>query len=420
MTGKDKKLGSGKDQAAKQGGKDQKVGSAKEECPKKKERSLEAEWSAADGFCGDKVFLKGKAKGIEKSVEASASAHADKKSVWTGKAKGQSEFQAEWKVCGVAFPNQGAKTPKELPVEGKLAADGLSAKTPKAFAAKRLPDQKLEAVSFKCSSPKATNGTANYEWTASFQLGVEGTAVQVRQTLQIKKAWLGKWVSFEAADKLKQGWGFVKKTSKGWKYWDTAASKWEKLPRKIGDYTVNDLTFVKSGKDYKSRDDGGTFTWPEKFAEPSNYEKQKKTWLSNIHGVWDKKFRVQQKDCADAAPGLCTWDLDIKVKWGADAGDHLVYAVWSADWERSNAQDWYLSETRVAVAGHECGHLLGAYDEYTGGAIHPTTKKIEKNSIMGQNLTKAEPRHLDDLRQQLEKKVKSWIGRDWKLEIKKR
>jgi hypothetical protein len=72
------------------------------------------------------------------------------------------------------------------------------------------------------------------------------------------------------------------------------------------------------------------------------------------------------------------------------------------------------------VAGHECGHLLGAYDEYTGGAIHPKTKKIEADSIMGQNLKAAKPRHLDGLRDEAQKKIKSWIGRDWDLEIKKR
>jgi len=39
---------------------------------------------------------------------------------------------------------------------------------------------------------------------------------------------------------------------------------------------------------------------------------------------------------------------------------------------------------------------------------------------MGQNLTHAEARHLDGFRDEVEKKINAWIGRSWKLEVKKR
>ena len=108
----------------------------------------------------------------------------------------------------------------------------------------------------------------------------------------------------------------------------------------------------------------------------------------------------------------------MEVKWDDNAGDKLVYAIAAQDWERSNAKDWYLSEHRLGVAGHECGHLLGAYDEYTGGAIDTATNIIDNDSIMGQNLTKGHPRHLDGLRDQVKSKINGWIGRSWDFEVK--
>jgi hypothetical protein len=423
--GKGKALEGGKKDSGEAFKKDKKAGGAKEKCPLAKDRWLKVKWSKADAYCGDDVALQGTAKGIEKTVTGKGQVEVkDQGSVAKGlEAKGKDSFKLAWKVDNVAFeaPKKGEKVPDELPAAGKLSADGLDATTEKALAVKRLPDKALEAVTFNCSSPKKVNGTSDYAWTASFRVGVEGTTLQVRQTLQIKKAWLGKWVSFDAkADKLKQGFGFIKKSGAKWKYYDDTAKSWKTLPRDIGKYTVNDLTFVKSGEKFVSRDDGGSFTWPGAFEEPKNYETQKTAWLKNIHDTWDGKFALARKDAKGKAEGCCRWPIEVRVNWSDAAGDKLVYAVWAANFELSNAKDWYLSDPEPEMAGHECGHLLGAYDEYPGGAIHPATKKIEDDSIMGQNLTKAHERHLDGLRDEVKKKVKSWIGRGWELEVKKR
>lgn len=431
-------LKGGKAQADKTMAKDKKAGDPKVCCKVKDERWLKVKWDKDKVYCADVAHLEGTAKGIKKEVKATGTVNvrykddtmdtskAKSKDAGTAvaslKGKGQNSFKLKWQACGVAFKvGKDKKMPEKMPADGVLAADGMTANTPKALAVHRLPDKAPEAVSFNCSSPKATNGTANYGWTAAFRLGVDKAAFVLKQTLQIKKAWLGKWVSFDAkADKIKQAWGFIKKSGSKWQYWDTTGKKWEALPRKVSSYTLNSLVFVQNGKNYESRDDGGKFKWPEAFAEPKDYEKKKKAWLKNIHDVWDKKFKLYHKDCTGNAPAFCEWDLTVQVNWSAGAGDKLVYAIWAAEWERSNASDWYLTEKRLGVAAHECGHLLGAYDEYTGGAIHPTTKKIEDNSIMGQNLTTGKTRHLDGVRDEAKKKVKAWIGRDWPLEVKKR
>jgi hypothetical protein len=50
--------------------------------------------------------------------------------------------------------------------------------------------------------------------------------------------------------------------------------------------------------------------------------------------------------------------------------------------------------------------------------VEPATNKIEDDSIMGQNLTKGYPRHLDGLRDQAKTKINEWTGRTWDFEIK--
>jgi len=418
-TAKSAPLGSSKSGADQSFAKGQPAGSPAKSCPAEQNRSLEVEWSTDEVYCADAASLLGKASGIASSVTGSGTIKVRERTAASVKGPGQSTFKLEWKASGVDFAAlPTGKMPDKLPAAGELSADGMSAKTPKALSLKRLPDKDPEAVSFYCSSPKSVNGTADYGWTAAFKIGVKNDKVQVKQTLQIKKAWLGKYVGFDKKkDKIDQVSGWVKKVGANWKYYADDGT-WKALPRNISSYTTGSMFFVKDGASFKSRDDGGATVYPERFEEPKNYEGMKGKWKKNIKDTWDKKFKIKHKDCTGTA--LCSWDVDVDVDWSAGAGDKLVWAVWSAEWERSDADNWYLSETRLGVAGHECGHLLGAYDEYTGGAIHPTTKKIEPNSIMGQNLTVAEPRHFDGFRDQVEKKVKAWIGRTWSLEVKKR
>ncbi len=396
------------------------AGKAPEECPPCKKRSLKVEWATTEVYCADLATMNGTAVGIEQEVTGTGAVKVKDNHVGSPSAPGQTSFKLEWKACGVDFTAEPPATalPATLPAVGDLSADGLSATTPKALVVKRLPDKGFEAVSIPCNSPKSVNGTNNYAWTAAFQLGVKDAAIKLKQTLQIKKGWLGKWVTLDPAqDGVAQAWAYIKKDGATWKYWNTAESAWKDLPRAVTAYTVTNMVFVESGGAFKGRDQP-TFTWPESFAQPTDYDAMKGKWMQNIVDNWGRAFLVKHKHCSGV--GLCQWNLDIDVAWSDTTGDKLVYAIWAADWERSNASDWYLSETRLGVAGHECGHLLAAYDEYTGGAIHPTTKLIEEDSLMGQNLTTAKPRHLDDLREELRKRIKAWIGRDWELEIKPR
>jgi M6 family metalloprotease-like protein len=52
------------------------------------------------------------------------------------------------------------------------------------------------------------------------------------------------------------------------------------------------------------------------------------------------------------------------------------------------------------VAAHEFGHMLGLFDEYTGGATDPAGELIDSTSIMGSTSPGAKPyaRHYEGFR----------------------
>lgn len=373
-------------------------------------RILEIAWDKEKARCSDAVKLE---------VTSQALAAGRTKAKVTSDGKQVTELEADtaekhtFDLTVKDQPFTGAAMPEHRDFEAEAAADGMTARAPKPLRLERVPDMPLAPVSFHLTS-------GIYGWDAKFKAGITKEKAEISLTLVIEKAWLGKQVVFDpdpAADG-KAGTFYVKKVGAAWKYWDSGATPkaWTALPRAIGSYAVTSIVFVKSGTKYVSRDDA-TVEWPEAFTDPANYDTKKDAWLKNIHDVWDDKFDLVHDDCKSEDAKKCRWRLRLKAAWHATTGDKKVYAIHAQDWERSNAKDWYLSEHRLGVAGHEAGHLLGAYDEYAGGATDPADPKIEDDTIMGQNLTKALPRHLNGLRDQLAKLVNDKISRTWKFAI---
>lgn len=378
-------------------------------CPLKDKKLLSVEWDKDEAMCGDDVVLKGTARNYDDNTNGTACVFNSGKKIDAIKAKGQNSFILPWKVKDVVF--KGQSMPDKYELDAELSACGEKVKSTKPLILKRVPDHGDDSISWSLTA-------GIYGWKAAFRISIVKDVINVKQTLQIKKAWLGKWISFDQVLDSRSGWGWVKKVGASWQYYDTSSTPktWKNLPRAISGYTIKNVVFIKSGSDYVSRDNAAN-KWPESFVEPANYAQKKTDWLANIHSVWDNKFVIKRKNCESSNDKCCKWKLKFKVNWSDTAGDKLIYAIWAQGWERSNAKDWYLTEDRLGVAGHECGHLLGAYDEYTGGAV-AATNKIEDESIMGQNLTKAKPRHLKELGEKVAEKINGWIGKSWEFEIK--
>lgn len=373
-------------------------------------KELRAHWAVEKAFCSDDVHLIGEGKNLDGETEGTASVTSGGKTLGTLTGKGSDSFDLTWSVHDVVF--EGDSMPDKKDATAELKAAGLTAKTEKPLVVQRVPDIAPTAVSFARTSGR-------FAWTAVFKASINKGTVEVAQTLQIIPGWLGKWVSFTRPQDGMDGWAFVKKVGTDWKYFaknERGADNWKTLPRSISSYTVNSIFFVKQGTKFVGREDA-TQEWPEAFADAPNLQQKKTAWLGNIHGVWDNKFLLHHKDCKSKVDGCCKWRIRVKVQWSDSPGDKTVYAIWAQDWERSNAKDWFLTENRPGVGAHEWGHMLGAYDEYTGGACDPVGGRIEKDSIMGQNLTKGYSRHFDGFRDEVKKIINTKISRSWNFEV---
>jgi len=122
-------------------------------------------------------------------------------------------------------------------------------------------------------------------------------------------------------------------------------------------------------------------------------------WKEAINQKWNDQFIVSIKGK--------TKPIRFKVRFTHHNPHHRV-VVHPDNWG-PNQHNWYLSMPAY-VAAHELGHMLGAYDEYKGGALSPASKIVDYSSIMGGNPVKGKAaiRHLVVL----EKVLMEEIGTD--------
>lgn len=399
--------------------------SAKASCAPK---LIEVHWSTREAMCGDPVRLIATAENMAADTAAKGKANittSANKNVMSESSTGQAVFNfpkaKDWKIKDVVF--SGAPPPLQHELQGKATAAGQTVETKptEPLVVKRIPDKAPELVS--------TSITAGiYSWDSVFKISFKDNKLTTSIKMQYKKSWKGQWLSFDSAhDGGRTGWAYIKKVGADWKFWDKNGTppSWVALPRTISNYTVNTIIFIKDGTSFKSR--SGSQLWPEAFPESPtpSFDTVKDGWLANIHTTWDGKFKLHRKGCPSSDPTCCTWPVKIKATWDTGPGQKLVYLIWTQQWAgtddgRSDAQDWYIGDNRTGLAPHEFGHLLGAYDEYTGGAVDPATSTIDPNTIMGQNLPLTpKTRHMDNWCKEVRDKIRTWTGHSlWDFEVK--
>ena len=108
-------------------------------------------------------------------------------------------------------------------------------------------------------------------------------------------------------------------------------------------------------------------------------------WNDAINDTWNNRFYA-------SIDGKKT-PITIKVKFSHHKPHHRV-VIHPGRWT-PNQHNWYIN-TPAKVIAHEIGHMLGAYDEYRGGALFPEEPIIDTTSIMGSKPLRgaAYPRHL--------------------------
>jgi len=109
------------------------------------------------------------------------------------------------------------------------------------------------------------------------------------------------------------------------------------------------------------------------------------TWKAAIDSTWNKRFYTYAKQA---------WvPIKFDIKFTHFNPHHRVI-IHPGSWI-ANQHNWYL-DTPAPVVAHEIGHMLGAFDEYNGGALSPQNLIIDNSSIMGGEPATgvAYPRHL--------------------------
>ena len=115
----------------------------------------------------------------------------------------------------------------------------------------------------------------------------------------------------------------------------------------------------------------------------------KQTWKTRIESIWSNQYAV-------TLPSGRQFPILVTVNFSGPDFHHDI--VVRPHKNSSDALNWNLTDTPV-VAAHEFGHILGAYDEYKGGALSPETNMVDSTSIMTSNPQKgrAYARHYSDI-----------------------
>lgn len=97
-----------------------------------------------------------------------------------------------------------------------------------------------------------------------------------------------------------------------------------------------------------------------------------KSWEAAIASTWNNRFEAVIDE------------RKLPVHFNVNFSHHQPHqrviirpGIW-----RPNQHNWYVNMPAAMVA-HEIGHMLGAYDEYRGGALEPGNPVIDADSIMG-------------------------------------
>ena len=100
-------------------------------------------------------------------------------------------------------------------------------------------------------------------------------------------------------------------------------------------------------------------------------------WESGIEDRWNDKYAIRHDSEFEYD---IIYDVTFVDTWQAGV-DHYSVDVRPGP-ERSNMLLWD-SEDTTGVAAHEYGHMVGNYDEYSGGATDPISPIIDTTGIMG-------------------------------------
>ena len=88
---------------------------------------------------------------------------------------------------------------------------------------------------------------------------------------------------------------------------------------------------------------------------------------ADVQAKLSSKVKLRRSVCGFAAACTCIKPVKIVVSF-VESGEHHTVNLYEGA-GRASASNWTRTKTRANSWAHETGHLLGWYDEYTGGAV---------------------------------------------------
>lgn len=378
---------------------------------------------SSPAFCGQKLQARASTRNVpaDTTVRGELSSGATSVATFSGTTDGH-VASGTFEVTNVsALLSDGAR---EKVANAKLSIGRLNTE-PEEVTIRRVADFGFEDFE---SQPehRVANGYASLK--PLFRGSVASNELKLKLRIKYVVGWRG-WMLFINGD-----W------TPGWRMGATNqlhfhdGSSWQRAPA-LPAASVREVAYVaKSG--------GGREAWGKRFPEPAlmpDYDvssSEVRKTLDEIARAWDGRFEVKRSGCTTT--NCCRWVVRLETtlsrsESSPDAEITLIGATGGPG--RSNVYEWYFSEevptnggrdVRVApvrddVHAHEAGHMLGAYDEYEGGATGlGSARVIEDDSIMGAQLSTPHKRHIEDAATFLAQKARSKHRLDWRLEVKDR
>jgi hypothetical protein len=381
-------------------------------------------WSTAKAWCGDKVTLTAETNLPDGDLALALKAReleSPKLPKITVKVKGK-KFSFDWSIKDVQHLKAGA-SPTGLPnihIDA-TTADGNVPCNVATLTIEAVSDAAVQTF----DASRSWSGFSNH---SHFEQRIERFGNVVAVKLDVVKGWGGTHVDLTAAG-ITGTAGGCPWPGHRWarprglsmvpaEYHD--GTKWLPLPAGFIPSATNyqAVGFYKSGTSFVGVSGG---TWPEAFADydfnGATYKAVRTRWCTQTHTQWTDCFSIRRVGCAsDRSVTCCRYGLSLTLTFQEKASYSLGVVLLAPGALRSNAGLWFMGDASNMPA-HETGHHVDNPDEYAGGAVDTSlsgdgaTAGIDRDCIMGQNMTKTKKRHYHAFVQMTAKLVNGKSGR---------
>jgi hypothetical protein len=401
------------------------LGATAQLCPLADEgrrKSRAVRWSVDAVWCSETAVLDGATRNyaVGEQVAFSVLRKRDGKTLASGSAAADTErFTVSWLANDVLSEKVGDhfETPADIDAE----ADG--ARTSRPLHLRFLPTLPLTPYAVERSHFSLSAADFEIEIVGDLDF-MQGWAAEVVKLESLVESTVGGLLDDEFSW---TGYRWMKRVAGVRKYWD--GTDWQDLPSELdlslpeSDSLYFSVGFYRNGDKFTCQYGGD---WPETFSEWSiadeGPQKRLDEWKATIETTWTGKFRIKRAECTSTRQECCRYSTRATADFTekTDFTDGLL--IIANGNIRANDSLWFIDDSDLAAAAHEFGHHLGNPDEYEGAVIDETLDTdgavdgIDRDSIMGQDMTKVKARHFGTILRHFAAMVKTASGKDWTYE----